>query len=155
MELWWEKQNLLVVVFEFKEEGQNEYRRKFLTVPKRNKTLQIEKGWFTTDDNLLPQTLGHIQHEYEALSEIHTLAHHHCWCLLHTELARLAFSEWRFIFINGGKNLRTTWTELGDEFPEIFNLCAEQNLENVAMDQQMNLNTPYLWVFGLERIEGV
>ena len=29
-------------------------------------------------------------------------------------------------------------TELGDEFPEIFNLCAAQTLENEAMDQEMN-----------------
>ena len=32
------------------------------------KVLQIAEGWFTTDDNLLPQTLGHIQQECEALS---------------------------------------------------------------------------------------
>ena len=31
--------------------------------------LQNAEGRFTTDDNLRPQTLGHIQHECEALSE--------------------------------------------------------------------------------------
>ncbi len=33
--------------------------------------------------------------------------------------------------------LRTIWAELGDKFPEIFNLCAEQTLENATMDQEM------------------
>lgn len=33
-------------------------------------------GRFTGDDNIHPQTLGHIHHEYEALSEIHTFVHH-------------------------------------------------------------------------------
>ena len=41
------------------------------------KVLQMVEGQFTTDDNLLPQTLGQIQQECETLSEIHTLAHHH------------------------------------------------------------------------------
>jgi hypothetical protein len=99
------------------------------------KALQIAEGRFTTGDNLLPQTLGHIQHECEALSEIRTRAHHRCWRLLHADLARLASSEWRFICINGENSLRTIWTELGDEFPAIFNLCAAQTLENAAMDQ--------------------
>jgi hypothetical protein len=94
-------------------------------------------GTFTTVDNIPPQTLGHIQHECEALSEIHTLAHHRCWRFLHTDLDRLAHSEWRFIGINGGKSLRTIWAELGDEFPEIFNLCSAQTLDNAAMDQEM------------------
>ena len=40
------------------------------------KVLQMVEGQFTTDDNLLPQTLGQIQQECETLSEIHTLAHH-------------------------------------------------------------------------------
>ena len=41
---------------------------------------------------------------------------------MEAELARLASSECRFIYINGEKSLRKIWTELGDEFPEIFNL---------------------------------
>ena len=41
-------------------------------------------------------------------------------------------SKWRFICISGEKSLRTIWAELGDEFPEIFNLCAAQTLENAA-----------------------
>ncbi len=45
------------------------------------KVLQVEEGRFTSDDNLLPQTLGNIQHSGEALSEIHTFVHHHCWWL--------------------------------------------------------------------------
>ena len=31
----------------------------------------------------------------------------------------------------------TCRAELGDEFPEIFNLCAAKTLENAAMDQEM------------------
>ena len=99
--------------------------------------LQIAEGRITTDDNLRPQTLGHIQHECEALSELHTLAHHLCWRIIHTELVRLASSKWRFICISGEKSLRTIWAELGVEFPEIFNLCAAQTLENTARDQEM------------------
>ncbi len=72
------------------------------------KTLQIEEGRFTTDDNLLPQTLGHIQHEYEVIS-----------------------------YMNGEKNLHTTCTELGDEFPAIFKLSSTQTLEDTDMDQEM------------------
>jgi len=30
--------------------------------------------------------------------------------------------------MKGGKNLRTIWTELEVEFPEIFNLCTSQFL---------------------------
>ncbi len=71
----------------------------------------IEEEKFTTDDNLPIQTLGHIQHMWETLSTIHTLAHHHYWSLLHTNLARLASSEWGFIWINGEKNFRTIWTD--------------------------------------------
>jgi hypothetical protein len=41
------------------------------------KSLKIVEGRFTTD-NLHHQTLGHIQHECETLSEIHTLTHHRC-----------------------------------------------------------------------------
>ncbi len=37
----------------------------------------------------------------------------------------------------GEKNLRTIWQELGTEFPEIFDLCAAQTLENTAMDQEL------------------
>jgi hypothetical protein len=61
------------------------------------------------------------------------------------ELGRLASSKWRFISINGEKSLRsevrTVWEELGIEFPEIFNLCTAQTLENIAMDQEMNTET--------------
>ncbi len=69
------------------------------------------------------QTLGHIQHHYEALSELHTLAHHRGWCIIHAELGRLVSSKWRFICINGGKTLKTIWNELEAEFPAIFNNC--------------------------------
>ncbi len=45
------------------------------------KALWISLGRFTTESALPVQTLGHIQHTCEALSEIHTMAHHRCWCL--------------------------------------------------------------------------
>jgi hypothetical protein len=101
------------------------------------RALQQAEGRFTTDDDLPIQTVGHIQHECEALSDIHALAHHRCWCIIHTELVRLASSKWRFICINGEKNLRTFWGKLGLEFPEIFNLGVAQTLENTVMDQEM------------------
>jgi hypothetical protein len=47
------------------------------------KSLWISQGRFTTESALPVQTLGHIQHTCEALSEIHTMAHHRCWCLIH------------------------------------------------------------------------
>ncbi len=60
--------------------------------------------YISTLSQYLPiQTPGHIQHQYEALSEIHTLTHHRCWRIIHTELGRLASSKWRFICINGEK----------------------------------------------------
>jgi hypothetical protein len=94
--------------------------------------LWIVEGRFNTEDGELPiQTLGHIQHQCEALSEIHTLAHHRCWCIIHAELRRLASSKWRFICINGEKTLKTIWNELEVEFPEIFNHCSVKLLENV------------------------
>ncbi len=61
-------------------------------------------------------------------SEIHTMPHHRCWYLIHTDLSRLTFSVWRFICINNEKSFRTVWTELAQEFPEVFNHCAEQTL---------------------------
>jgi hypothetical protein len=39
--------------------------------------------------------------------------------------------------LRGEKYLRTIWTELGEEFPEIFNLCTTQSLENEVMEQEM------------------
>ncbi len=56
------------------------------------KVLWISQGRFTTESVLPVQTLGHIQHTCEALSEIHTMAHHRCWLLIHAELSRLASS---------------------------------------------------------------
>jgi hypothetical protein len=103
----------------------------------RCKALWISQGRFTTESALTDQTLGHIQHTCEALSEIHTMAHHRCWRLMHGELSRLAFSTWRFICINNEKSFRTVWTELAQEFPEVFNHCAEQTLWNTARDSEM------------------
>ena len=101
------------------------------------KALWISQGRFTTESALPIQTLGHIQHTCEALSEIHTMTHHRCWCLIHGELSRLASSVWRFICISNEKSFRTAWTELAQEFPEVFNHCAEQTLWNAARDTEM------------------
>ncbi len=92
---------------------------------------------FTTESALPIQTLGHIQHTCEALSEIHTMTHHRCWLLIHGEFSRLASSVWRFNCINNQKNFRTVWAELAQEFPEVFNHCAEQTLWNTARDSEM------------------
>jgi hypothetical protein len=100
------------------------------------KTLWISQERFTTEDDLPIQTLGHIQHQYEALSEVHTLAHHRCWRIIHSELQCLASSKWRFICVNGEKNLRTVWNDLEEEFPEVFNYCSVQTLENATMGQE-------------------
>ena len=75
------------------------------------KALWMSQGRFTTESALPVQTLGHIQHVCEALSEIHTMTHHRCLCLIHTERSRLASSVWRFICINNEKSFRTVWTE--------------------------------------------
>ena len=99
------------------------------------RALWIAEGRFNTEDELPIQTLGHIQHQCEALSELHTLAHHRCWRIIHAELVRLATSTWRFICINGEKTLKTIWNELEAEFPEIFNHCSVQLLENAATVQ--------------------
>jgi hypothetical protein len=65
------------------------------------------------------------------------MAHHRCWRLIHGELSRLAFSIWRFICLHTEKSFRTVWTELAQEFPEVFNHCAEQTLWNAARDSEM------------------
>jgi len=59
----------------------NYWRHKITKTKESNRcdlcrALWITEGRFNTDDDLLTQTLGHIQHQCEALSEIHTLAHH-------------------------------------------------------------------------------
>ena len=65
------------------------------------------------------------------------MAHHRCWRLIHAELSRLASSAWRFICIDNEKSFRTVWTELAQEFPEVFNHCAEQTLWNAARDSEL------------------
>jgi hypothetical protein len=89
------------------------------------KTLWISQGRFTTESVLPVQTLVHIQHTCEALSEIHTMVHR-CWCLIHRVFT--ASSAWRFICTNNEKSFRTVWTELSQEFPEVFNHCVESLL---------------------------
>ena len=39
--------------------------------------------------------------------------------------------------MNGEKSLHTVWAEPGNEFPEIFNLCAAQTLENADGVEEM------------------
>jgi hypothetical protein len=58
------------------------------------RTLWITEGRFNTENDLPIQTLVHIQHQCETLSEIHVLTHHRCWCIIHVELGRLSFSKW-------------------------------------------------------------
>jgi hypothetical protein len=95
------------------------------------------KGRFTTEGTLPIQTLGHIQHTCEALSELHTMTHHRCWRLIHGELSHLAPSKWCFVCINNEKYFRTVWQELDQEFPVVFELCSEQTLWNVGRDTEM------------------
>ncbi len=54
------------------------------------KALCVSQGRFTTETGLPVQTLGHIQHTCEVLSELHTMTHHRCCRLIHGELSRLA-----------------------------------------------------------------
>jgi len=63
----------------------NHWRHKITKTKESNRCdlcrpLWIAEGRFNTDDDLHIQTLGHIQHQCETLSEIHTLVHHRCWC---------------------------------------------------------------------------
>jgi hypothetical protein len=101
------------------------------------KALWVTQGRFTTEADLPIQTLGHIQHTREALSELHTMTNHRCWCLIHGELSRLASPKWRFICINGEQCFRTLWKELTEEFPEVFDHCVEQTLWNTARETEM------------------
>ncbi len=101
------------------------------------KALWKSQGRFTTEGALPIQTLGHIQHTCEALSELHTMAHHRCWRLIHGELSHLAPSKWRFVCINSEKCFRTVWKELAQEFPVVFDQCAEQTLWNAARDTEL------------------
>jgi hypothetical protein len=47
--------------------------------------------------------------------------------------------ETRWGSVNGKKNVHTICQELGTEFPEIFDLCVTQTLENNDVDQEMRL----------------
>jgi hypothetical protein len=92
----------------------NYWRNKITKGKESNKcdlwrSLWIAEGRFNTEDELPIQTLGHIQQQFEDLSELHTLAHHRCWRIIHAELGRLSSTKWRFICINGGKTLKTIW----------------------------------------------
>ena len=97
----------------------------------------VIQGRFTTKRDLPIQTLGHIQHTCETLSELHTMTHHRCWRLLHGELSRLTPSKWCFICINSEKCFRTVWKELAQEFPVVFDQCAEQTLWNTERDTEL------------------
>ena len=65
------------------------------------------------------------------------MVHHRCWRLIHGELSRLESSDWRFICIDNEKSFRTVWTELAQEFPEVFNHYVEQTLWNTARDSEL------------------
>jgi hypothetical protein len=58
------------------------------------RVLSIVGDQFRTVEECPEQTLGHIQHTYEALSAVHIDVHHKCWRLIHGELTRLATPEW-------------------------------------------------------------
>jgi hypothetical protein len=115
----------------------NYWRHKITKGKESNKfelcrALWIAEGRSNTDDEPPIQTLGHVQNQCEALSEIHTLAHHRCWRIIHAELGRLASS------LNGdsfAKNLKTIWNELDNECAEVFNFCSVQTLENATTEQ--------------------
>ena len=70
------------------------------------------------------------------------MAHYRSWRLIHTELSQLSFSVWRFICINNGKSFCTVWTELAQEFPEVFNHCTEQTLWNTPSVSPMYQPSP-------------
>ncbi len=57
--------------------------------------------------------------------------------LIHGELSRLTPSKWRFVCINSEKCFRTVWRELAQEFPAVFDQCAEQTLWNAARDMEL------------------
>ncbi len=99
--------------------------------------MWVSQGRFSTEKALPVQTLGHIQHTYEDLSELHTMVHHRCWRLIHGELSQLTSPKWRFVCINSGKCFRTVWKELDQEFPEVFDHWLEQTLWNEARDTEL------------------
>ena len=92
------------------------------------KALWISQGRFTTESALPIQTLGHIQHTCETLSELHTMTHHRCCRLIHGDLSRLSPSKLCFVCINSEKCFRTVWKELAQEFPVVFDQYVEQTL---------------------------
>ena len=111
----------------------NYFRNKITKGKESNKCdlcrdLWTTEGRFNWEEELPTQTLGHIQHQCGALSEIHALAYHRCWCIIHAESGRLTSTKWWFICINGEKTLKTIWNELEAEFPAIFNNCSVQIL---------------------------
>ena len=95
---------------------------------------------------LLSFALAH----FETLSELHTMANHRYWRLIHGELSRLASPKWQFICINGKKCFRTMWKDLAIELPKVFDLCAEQTLWNTARKTEMKRPLPFMLNGGLQ-----
>ena len=121
------------------------------------KSLWVSQNHFTTESVLHEQTLVHLQHTCEDLRDFHTMTHHRRWCLIHGELSRLVSSTWKFICIEKEKNLRTIWTELVQEFPEVFNLYSTQSLwvtvEKREMDRLLTENEEKMITDGVSRAD--
>ena len=96
---------------------------------------------------------GKTHHTCESLSELHTMTHHRCWCLIHGELSRLTSPKWRFICINGEKCFRTVWKELDQEFPEVFDHWSEQTFWNTTREGEMR--RPLTQVEEMQRKKGI
>ncbi len=99
------------------------------------KDLSVSKGRITTERTLPIQTLGHIQHTCEVLSELHTMSHHRYWCLIHGEFSHLSSSKWRFICINKMLPHGVVRTRPGISIG--FNQYVEQTIWNVARDIEL------------------
>jgi hypothetical protein len=101
------------------------------------RTLWIEEGRFRTEKDLPEQTLGHIQHTYEALSTVHIDVHHQCWGLIHGELTRLAAPEWK-LCVSGEKCLQTIWDDITSELKDMPYLNLTQDtIWNTAPAREM------------------
>jgi len=99
----------------------------------------MAEGRFKTEEELPEQTLGHIQHDCEALSAAHIDAHHQCWRLIHGELARLAAPGWKFLCVSGEKCLQTIWNDITADFVDVQYLnLTQETIWNAARAREMD-----------------
>ncbi len=90
----------------------------------------------------LTSKLGHVQNTCEVLSDLHTVAHHRCWRLIHGEFSRLV-PPIRDSFASGEKFLPTIWV-IWKQSSRRSSTCVRQNLCG-SQSRHRNWRSPWHW----------